>query len=352
MRMSNSIPPQFTGWAAYSPQRGDQIELKPHSYTPRKFEDDDVIIKVECCGLCGSDVHTVRMETPGPTITGHEIVGTVVKAGPKSEHKVGERVGFGGQAGSCRSCARCKDEFENYCPQSQNAFLSPLESETQPYTQGGFSDYYQAKGHFAIKIPDEVSSVDAAPLLCAGVTVFTPLKHYKAGPSVKVGVVGIGGLGHVGLQFAKATGAHVTAISSSSSKRDDAAKLGADAYLDTSDEEAVKAAFSTLDLIICTSYQDNMPLKEVYLPLLRPLGNIVILGLAESGYPTLGVWDLLGKSVTSSMIGSPKDHADMFAAVVKHNIRPWVQTRPMAEASKAFTDFRKGVPKYRFVLTA
>lgn len=191
-----------------------------------------------------TDLHTItcgwRDHDQFPAIVGHEIVGTVVRAGSNTTHKVGDRVGFGAQCGSCRKCENCTHDLENYClGQNVGTYQGQTGDATQPFTQGGYADYYQGAGHFAVKIPDEIDSASAAPMLCAGVTVYSPLKKYGAGPGKKVGIIGIGGLGHLGVQFAAALGTETWAISHSDSKRADAEKLGAQGF---SECDAVEAA--------------------------------------------------------------------------------------------------------------
>lgn len=213
-----------------------------------------------------------------PAIVGHEIVGKVVRAGSKSGHKLGDRVGFGAQCNSCRKCPNCARGLENYCLFGNvGTYQGKTGDKTQPVTQGGYADFYQGPGHFAIPIPDAIEPEVAAPMLCAGVTVYSPLKNYGAGPGKRVGIVGIGGLGHLALQFSKALGAETWAISHSERKKDDALKLGAVGFIATKDEKSVlKKHLASFDLLLVTSNQDDMPLRKLYLPLLKPYGNCII----------------------------------------------------------------------------
>lgn len=287
-----------------------------------------------------------------PAIVGHEIVGRVVKAGPKSGHEVGARVGFGAQCGSCGECENCKSDNESYCLKGMiGTYQGPTNDPVQPYTQGGYADYFQGSGHFAIPIPEELDSTIAAPMLCAGVTVYSPLRRWGAGPGKKVGVVGIGGLGHLGVQFAAALGADVYAISHSDRKREDAAKLGAKGFVSTADKEAALAEHrNSFDIILCTSYQQDMPLAEFYLPLLKIGGNMVIVGLPNGGLPKVSGFSIFGKSLSGSLIGSPQELRDMFKLAVEKGVTTWVETRPMAKATEALTDFYAGKPRFRYVL--
>lgn len=304
-----------------------------------------------------SDLHTIikdgwESHKRYPAIVGHEIIGKVVKAGKNTKHSVGDRVGFGAQCSSCRKCVNCEAGMENYCisPGMVGTYQGRTGSSVQPYTQGGYADYYQGPGHFAVKIPEELDSAVAAPMLCAGVTVFAPLKKYGVAPGKKVGIIGIGGLGHLGVQFAAALGGDVYAISHSDKKRDDAAKLGAKGYIVTEDPKAVlKEHKSSFDIILCTSFQDKMPLQQLYLPLLKPHGNLIIVGIPNSGIPAAGL-GIMGKSITGSLIGSPSDLEDMFKLAVEKNVKTWIEKRPMKEATKAVQDMHEGKARFRYVL--
>ncbi|KAK4690035.1 hypothetical protein P7C73_g10, partial [Tremellales sp. Uapishka_1] len=351
-----SIPPQFTGQAALKSQNAEKFDLNTHSYTPREFTEDDVIIKIECCGVCGSDIHTLTSgwHNAGqfPAIVGHEIIGSVVRAGKNTKHSLGDRVGWGAQERSCGKCANCKAHLEPYCVEGMGGtYQGKTGDKVQPYNQGGYADYFIGRGHFAIAIPEGIESTVAAPLLCAGVTVYSPLKHYGAGPGKKVGIVGIGGLGHLGLQFSAALGAETYAISHSESKKADAEKLGAVGFVATKDPKAAVEQYKGFfDIILCTSFQDDMPLESLYLAMIKPRGNMIIVGLPETGFPGLSSFALLGKSITGSLIGSPAELEEMFDVAVKHNVKTMVETRPMSEATQAVQDMEAGKARYRYVL--
>lgn len=282
---------------------------------------------------------------------GHEIIGKVVKAGKNTKHSVGDRVGFGAQCGSCGKCKNCKQGQENYCLGGMvGTYQGRTGSSVQPWTQGGYADYYQGPGHFAIKIPESLDSKIAAPMLCAGVTVYSPLKHYGVGPGKKVGIIGIGGLGHLGVQFAAALGGDVWAISHSDKKKDDAAKLGAKGFISTADPKAVlKEHGASFDIILSTSFQDGMPLQKLYLPMLKAHGNLIIVGIPNSGIPSGGN-AIMGKSITGSMIGSPAELEEMFKLAVEKNVKTWIEERPMKEATQAVQDMHHGKARYRYVL--
>ncbi|WVR04205.1 hypothetical protein IAU60_001205 [Kwoniella sp. DSM 27419] len=330
---TTTIPEQFTGYAAFEKQH-DVFDLKPHSYTPRAFAESDIDVKIIASGVCGSDVHTLRSgwgASSYPAIVGHE-----------SGHQVGKIVGFGAQCDSCGRCHACNGDAENYCSKWMPTYQGPLANGE--YTQGGY-------GKFAIEVPEQLEAKYAAPMLCAGVTVYSPLKAYGAGPDKRVGVIGIGGLGHLGLQFSKALGAETYAFSRSDAKKDEALKLGADDLVATSDQSAVLEKYAgTFDLLICTNFQDNLPIESFYFKLLKPRGHFVLLGLPESLLPAMSPAAILGRSLTGSLIGSPAEIKDMFALAVEHGVKPVIETRKMSEVSQTVTDMHAGKARFRYVL--
>ncbi|KAG7531299.1 hypothetical protein FFLO_04477 [Filobasidium floriforme] len=345
-------PEQFTGYAAFE-QQHDVFNLKAHTYIPRPFTEKDVDVRILASGICGSDVHILRSgwsQSKYPAIVGHEIVGEVVRAGSDSGHQLGDMVAFGAQCDSCGSCETCKNQLENYCRKKWTATYQGSLGKGA-YTQGGYADYYRGPGRFAIKFPKGLDPVTHCSLLCGGVTVYAPLKAYGAGPGKRVGVVGIGGLGHLGLQFSKALGAETYALTHSASKEKDALALGAKKVIVTKDQKAVLAEYAGFfDIIICTSFQPNMPLSSFYLPLLKPRGNFILNGLPEEDLPPMKPQSILGKSLTGSLIGSPAEIEEMFEVAVKHGVKPWVTTYPMDKAGEAVTAMHEGKARYRFVL--
>lgn len=288
---------------------------------------------------------------------GHEIVGRVVRVGTQvRDVQIGDRVGVGAQADSCQGrggdCEACASGNENYCTIKHiGTYNSRHYNGGKSY--GGYATYYRGPAHFVIKIPDAISSVEAAPMLCAGVTTYTPLKFHGAGPGKKVGVIGLGGLGHFAVMWAKALGADkVVVVSRSSAKKEDALKMGADDFIATGEDSdwATKNA-STLDLIISTVSNTDMPLGK-YLDLLRLDGTLVQVGAPDDGLPGFRGFPLILKriKITGSMIGSPSDIRDMFQLAVDKNVRPWVEAIPMKDANKAILDMEKGKPRYRYTL--
>lgn len=229
-------------------------------FTPKKWEESDVDIEISHCGICGSDLHTLRSgwgETPYPCCVGHEIVGRAVRVGSQVKHvKEGDRVGVGAQSDSClqrdgKKCDACASGNEQYCLEVVNTFAGKHFNGGTSY--GGYASHNRTPGHFVFQIPEGLPSELAAPMLCGGVTLYSPLKHYGCGPGKRVGIVGVGGLGHFGVLFAKALGAdHVVGISRKADKKKDVLKLGADAYLASDDKDWTKDYVNSLDLIIST----------------------------------------------------------------------------------------------------
>ncbi|KAL5334848.1 hypothetical protein BJX70DRAFT_391091 [Aspergillus crustosus] len=360
---TEKMPDTFTGWVAHD----TTSPLTYTPFTPKPFEETDIEIQITHCGICGSDIHTIRSgwaPADYPCVVGHEIVGTATRIGSAVTQpiKLGDRVGVGAQSSSCHrvDCEACADNEESYCPRVVGTYNSRYPDGSKAY--GGYANRWRGPGEFVFSIPEELSSAAAAPLLCGGVTVFAPLRRFGAGPGKSVGIVGIGGLGHMGLLFAKAMGSDsVVAISRSSAKKDDAlgggsspgqAGLGADVFIATGEEKNwAKKYARSLDLIICTVSGENMPLSG-YLRLLKRNGVFVQVGAPEEPLPALRAFSLIqkGVKVTGSNIGSPGDIRAMLALAAEKGVVPWVQTRPMEEVNVALTEMHEGKARYRYVL--
>jgi uncharacterized zinc-type alcohol dehydrogenase-like protein len=273
-------------------------------------------------------------------VPGHEIAGTVAALGPEVEHlRSGQRVGVGWQRGACLVCERCLAGDENLCPQSEDTCVDH---------HGGFADRVRLDGRFAFPIPEVLASENAAPLLCGGITVYSPLRRWVR-PPMRVGVVGIGGLGHLALQFARAMGCEVTAISSSPDKEPEARSFGAHRFLATGEAKALRSAASTLDFILSTVWvpQDWTGLLRA----LRPNGNLCFVG-APAEPLRLPIGAILGeqKMVTTSAIGGRPAIREMLDFAARHEVAARTQVRPLAEADAAFDEVRKGRARYRVVL--
>ena len=352
---------KFEGWVGRAPN----APLTRTTFEPKPFEATDVDVKVTHCGICGSDIHTLNSgwgPTNYPCVVGHEIVGHVVRVGsgvsslssPSRDLKVGDRVGIGAQSGAClrKDCEECASGLEQYCPRITGTYNSKYADGSKSY--GGYSNYWRGPAWFAFKVPDNLPSAHAAPLLCGGATVFSPLLNNGAGPGKSVGIIGIGGLGHMGVLFAKAMGCdRVTAISRTNSKREDSLKgLGADVYIATDeDKNWAKTHARSLDLIISTVSSSKMPLSG-YLRLLKTNGQFIQVGAPEDPFPAVKLWPLIQKGVKigGSSIGSPEEIRQMLQLAADKNIKPWIQERPMNEVNSAVVDMHEGKARYRYVL--
>lgn len=332
-------------------------EAKSFSYKPEPLRDYDVDIKIECCGICGSDIHAANGDWGKPYVplaVGHEIIGEVVNAGPDSRFKVGDRVGVGAQCDSCGDCYRCDNHFENCCEKYVDTYLDNHHSGAP--THGGYASHIRINSKFAFKIPEKMNSIDAAPLLCGGVTGFRPLLTYGVKKGTKVGINGIGGIGHMTIMFAKAMGAEVTAISRTDSKKELAISLGADHYIATNEEGYSEKYADSLDLIVNTGSSFTEGSIDGILGLLKPYGQMIyITAPPVDEMLTIKPFQLLKTciSVGGSGIGSPKDIEQMLELAAEHNIKPMIETVDISEenVSECWKRMEKGDVKFRFVLT-
>ncbi|KAL8132744.1 mannitol dehydrogenase-like [Apium graveolens] len=342
-------PVKALGWAA----RDTTGLLSPFKFSRRATGDNDVRFKVLYCGICHSDLHMIKNEwgfTKYPIVPGHEIVGVVTEVGSKVEKvKVGDNVGVGCLVGSCRSCDSCVDNMENHCANQIMTYGSPYFNGT--ITHGGYSESMVADEHFILRWPENLPLASGAPLLCAGITTYSPLKYFALDkPGTKVGVVGLGGLGHVAVKLAKAFGAHVTVISTSESKKKEALeKLGADSFLISRDPEQMQGAMSSLDGIIDTVSATH-PLAPL-LGLLKPNGKLVMVGGPEKPLE-LPVFPLLKgrKLIAGSIIGGLKETQEMLDFAAKHNITADVEVIPVDYVNTAMERLVKSDVRYRFVI--
>ncbi|KAF2092649.1 GroES-like protein [Rhizodiscina lignyota] len=351
---------KFEGWCGLDSNAASG-NMQWQEYQPKPWTEDDVDIRITHCGMCASDLIFLRTPwapDPYPCVVGHEIVGKAIRVGQNIKHiKEGDRVGVGPQASACLEpdCFACADGVENYCPRPEHVgtFGGRLPDGSRSY--GGYAKYNRTPGHFVFEIPDKLNSHHAAPALCAGVTVYSALKHESVAGK-KVGVVGLGGLGHFAVLFAKAMGAaHVVVISRSSSKKDDATQLGADDFLATSEEKAwhtpAGRLADRLDLIISTVASPGMPLAG-YLSLLAFEGTIVQLGASVEPLPGFPPFLLMRKrnKIVGSAIGAPEEIRETLELMAEHNIRPWVEKHSMRDANEALKDLAHGSARYRYCL--
>ncbi len=319
-------------------------ELHPYKYDPGDLRASDVEVAISHCAVSQVDVSLIDNELGGskyPFIPGHEIVGTISARGANVHHlQVGDRVGVGWQADSCGHCPWCRGGQENLCSANQPTCVS---------RNGGFAEATRVDARFAVPLPAELDSASAAPLLCAGITVYRPMRAAGINPSSRVGVVGIGGLGHLALQFARAFGAEVTAFSSSAGKEEDANRLGAHRFVNTRESKSLKALAGHFDFILSTSSADSD--WSAYVAALRPGGSLVFAGLPPKPV-SLAVFPLVSgtKSLGGSNIGSPVQIAEMLDVAARHKVQATVEPFPMREANAAVARARKGTLHYRAVL--
>ncbi|PIA51947.1 hypothetical protein AQUCO_01000072v1 [Aquilegia coerulea] len=342
-------PKKAFGWAAKDPSG----VLSPFNFSRRNTEEEDVAFKVLFCGICHSDLHSIKNEwgmAKYPLVPGHEIVGVVTEVGNKvTKFKVGDKVGVGCMVGACHSCSSCSSDLENYCPKVIFTYGGTYYDGTPTY--GGYSDSMVANERYVVKMPESIPLDASAPLLCAGITVYSPLKHFELNkPGMHIGVVGLGGLGHVAVKFAKAFGAKVTVISTSPAKQTEAIEhLGADSFLVSRNPEQMQAAMGTLDGIIDTVSAQH-PLLPL-LALLKSQGKIVMVGAPDRPLE-LPVFPLLmgRKIIAGSCIGGMKETQEMIDFAGKHNITADIEVISMDYVNTAMERLAKADVRYRFVI--
>ncbi len=329
--------------------------LQPFTFNRRDLRDHDVELKITYAGICHSDIHTVAGEWGSvltPLVPGHEIVGVVTQVG-KSAKKfaVGDLIGVGVFVDSCGSCENCAQGLQNYCLEGMTGTYNGYERDGVTPAQGGYSNAFVIDENYAVKVPANLSLPGVAPLMCAGITLYSPLRHWKAGPGKKVGVIGLGGLGHMGVKFAAALGAEVTVFSHSASKKADALAMGADHFVLTSDPSVFDSLKSSFDLILNTVSAD-MDLHP-YLRSLKLDGTLVLIGLPGKPYALEGnVLLPARRSIAGSMIGGMPELQEMLDFCGTHNITSDVEVIPASYINEAYTRTVASDVKYRFVIDA
>jgi alcohol dehydrogenase (NADP+) len=327
--------------------------LRPYALERREPGERDVVIDILYCGVCHSDLHQVRNEwgnSTFPMVPGHEIVGKVARVGAKVEkHKVGDTVGVGCMVDSCRTCGACGDGLEQYCEVGAAMTYNGLEMDRKTPTQGGYSTRVVVNEDFtlAVRATDDLDGI--APLLCAGITTYSPLKHWKIGKGHKVAVLGLGGLGHMAVKLAAALGAEVTLLSGSPKKKADAERLGAHEFVATSDEAAVRARHGRFDLLL-----DTVSAKHDiagYTNLVRRDGTMVLLGVPSvpAEVPAFALI-MNRRSLAGSLIGGIAETQEMLDFCVERGIRSDVETIPIQQIDGAYERMLKGDVRYRFVI--
>lgn len=323
---------------------GPGKEFKPFEYDPGLLGATEVEIQVESCGICHSDLSmwdNAWEMTAYPFVPGHEVIGVIQALGEQVTHlKIGQRVGVGWFSKSCMQCEWCVGGDHNLCATAEGMIVG---------RHGGFADRVRADAVWAVPLPTGISPEAASPLLCGGITVFNPILQYNVQPTDHVGVIGVGGLGHMALKFLDAYGCEVTAFSSSPDKEAEARQMGADHFVDSTDGNALEKIARSLDFILCTV---NVSLDwPTYINVLRPKGRLHIVGAVMEPV-ALPIFPMLmgQKSLSSSPVGSPGAIAQMLEFTVRHNILPVIETYPMAQVNEAMEKLREGKAHYRIVL--
>ncbi len=343
---------QSKGYAATS----SKAPLTPYSFERREPRDHDIVIDIKYCGICHSDIHQARdgwsdymEETIFPMVPGHEIAGIVTAVGGKvTKHKVGDKVGVGCFVDSCRKCAECTRGMEQYCAVRTIWTYNARDYEGAP-TYGGYSDKIVVDENYALRMPANLPLDACAPLLCAGITLYSPLRHWKAGPGKKVAIIGLGGLGHMGVKLAHALGAEVTVLSQTLSKQADGKRLGADHFYATSDPDTFTKLAGSFDLIINT-VSGQMDWNQ-YLGLLGVDGTMVVVGLPEKDIP-IAAFALTGRrrSLAGSAIGGIQETQEMLDFCSKHGVTCDIEVIPIQKVNEAYERVLKSDVRYRFVI--
>jgi uncharacterized zinc-type alcohol dehydrogenase-like protein len=329
-----------------------KIPLEPFKFERREVGPHDVQIEILYCGVCHSDIHQVRDEWGGsifPMVPGHEIVGKITKVGSDvTKFKVGETAGVGCFVDSCRHCPSCLAGLEQYCEVGMVATYNGRDKEGNP-TYGGYSNQVVVDEKYTLHVSDKLPLSGVAPLLCAGITTYSPLMEWKVGKGHKLGVVGLGGLGHMAVKLGASLGAEVTVLSTSASKKADAEKLGAHHFVVTSDPEQVKEIAGTLDFIINTVSAQHE--YNLLLPMLKLDGTMILVGVPPEA-PTVSAFNLIMKRrrLAGSLIGGIKETQDMLDYCAKHNITSDVEVIDISYINEAYERMIKGDVRYRFVI--
>ncbi|MEX0386047.1 NAD(P)-dependent alcohol dehydrogenase [Spiribacter onubensis] len=339
--------------SAYAAQ-SDQSGLAPFTLERRDLRPDDVAIEIDYCGVCHTDIHFVQNDwgmTQYPVVPGHEIVGRVTAVGSNvTGFKAGDVVGVGCMVDSCRHCEPCKEGLEQYCLEGMTPTYNGEDRHDHSITFGGYSEAIVVSDRFVVSIPERLDPAAAAPLLCAGITTYSPLRHYGVKPGDKVGVIGMGGLGHMGIKFARALGAEVTVFTRSEHKVPEARSQGADHVIVSTDEAQMAAAAGAFDFML-----DTVPVQHdlnPYLALLRYDGTHILVGLLEPVEPPLQAGNLvLGRRVLAgSLIGGMPETQEVLDFCAEHDIACDVEMLDIRHINEAYERVQSGDVKYRFVI--
>ena len=341
---------EVRAYAAQSPESG----LAPFSIARRAPRPDDVVIEIDYCGMCHSDLHTAYNDWGGtvyPVVPGHEIVGRVTAVGAAvKDFKPGEVVGVGCMVDSCRTCASCADGLEQYCEQGWVGTYNGQDRHDGSPTHGGYSERIVVSERFVLRIPAALDPAAAAPLLCAGITTYSPLKHFDVGKGHRVGVVGMGGLGHMGVKFARALGAEVTLFTRSASKVEEAKKQGAHHVIISTDPAAMEAALASFDFIL-----DTVPVPHdlnPYLNALRRDGTLILVGLLEPIEPALQAFPIVfgRRRLAGSLIGGLPETQEMLDFCAENGITCDIEMLDIRNINEAYERMQRSDVRYRFVI--
>ena len=345
------------GYAAQS----SSSPLEPFTFSRRDLRDDDLLIDIIYCGVCHSDLHTARGEWDGtvyadgtlfPALPGHEIVGRVKSIGTGvTDFKPGDLVAVGTMVDSCRTCANCKQGLEQFCEKGATWTYNAPDRISGENTDGGYSNLIVVRKEFVLRVSHpEVQLAAVAPLLCAGITMWSPLRHWNAGPGKRVGIVGIGGLGHMGIKLAHALGAHVVAFTTSEEKRKDAFALGADEVVLSRSAEEMKSQAGSLDLIansVAVAHD-----LDPYLSLLSLNGTMALVGVPAESHPSPSATNLIfgRRSLAGSLVGGIPETQELLDFSAQHGILADIETIPIDQIEVAFSRMQRSDVKYRFVI--
>jgi uncharacterized zinc-type alcohol dehydrogenase-like protein len=342
--------PQASAYAAQSEQSG----LAPHTIERRELRSDDVAVEIDYCGVCHTDIHFAQNDwgmTQYPVVPGHEIIGRVTAVGSAvTGFKPGDVVGVGCMVDACRHCDPCQEGLEQYCLEGPTLTYNGQDRHDQSITFGGYSESIVVSDRFVVSIPEGLDPAAAAPLLCAGITTYSPLRHYGVKAGDKVGVIGMGGLGHMGIKFAKALGAEVTVFTRSPEKVDEARAQGASQVIVSTDDAQMEAAAGSFDFML-----DTVPVQHdlnPYLALLRHDGTHILVGLLEPVEPPLNAGNLVfGRRVLAgSLIGGMPETQEVLDFCAAHGITCDVEMLDIRNINQAYERVKKGDVKYRFVI--
>ena len=338
------------GYAAQSPTS----PLAPFRFERREPGPRDIQIEIQYCGVCHSDLHTARDEWGGtvyPVVPGHEIVGRVTQVGSEvKSFNVGDIAGVGCLVGSCRTCASCRQNLEQYCDVGFTLTYNSPDPHTGGVTYGGYSNRIVVDQHFVLRIPENLDPAAAAPLLCAGITTYSPLRHWGVVPGQKVGIVGLGGLGHMGVKFARALGAEVVLFTTSPGKAEDAKRLGAHEVVISRDPAAMAAQANSFDFILNTvAASHNL---DPFINMLKRDGTLCLVGAPDSPHPSPGVFGLIfrRRQLAGSLIGGLAETQEMLDFCGEHNIVSDIEQIPIQGINQAYERMLKSDVKYRFVI--